>query len=173
MADRRSIQPFLPSAPAEYRRTHQDEVQRALDTLYGMIQNPGELRGVDAVLTNLQSGNDTGLEIGSLFEIDSVVHIAPYNANPVPKPMPYVAKTATYTITAADYLIECTANTFTVTLPTAVGIVGREYEVKNSGTGTITVDAAGTETIDDQLTQVLVQYDAMKIMSNGTNWIIV
>lgn len=84
----------------------------------------------------------------------------------------YVAKTGNYTVTAADFLIDCTG-TFTVTLLTAASIAGREFEIKNSGTGTITVDANSTETIDGDLTKTLVQYDAMKIMSNGTNWIIV
>ena len=86
--------------------------------------------------------------------------------------LPYVAKTATYVITAADYTINCTANTFTVTLPTAVGCAGRIYNIKNSGTGVITVDANGTETIDGELTQTLNQYDNMQIQSTNTNWII-
>lgn len=34
---------------------------------------------------------------------------------------PYVAKTANYTATATDEVINCTANTFTITLPTASG----------------------------------------------------
>jgi hypothetical protein len=32
----------------------------------------------------------------------------------------YIAKTANYTLTANDYTVDCTANTFTITLPTAV-----------------------------------------------------
>lgn len=86
----------------------------------------------------------------------------------------FTAVTGDYTLTTADFLIEITgAADVTVTLPTAVGIQGREYEVKHSGTGVVTVDADGTETIDGSLTQTLSQYDPMKIMSNGTNWIIV
>jgi hypothetical protein len=86
----------------------------------------------------------------------------------------YVAKTATYTATAADYTIDCTANTFTVTLPTAVGITGRIYVIKNTGTGVITVDGNSTETIDGQLTQTLNQWNTLKIQSNGSSgWIII
>jgi hypothetical protein len=173
MADRRSIQPIIPSAPPEYRQNHQNEVQRSLDVLYGMIQNPGEILGTALTLTNLQAGSDTGLAVGALFQIDSVVHITPYNASPTPPNKPYLAKSATYTMLAADYLVECTANTFTITLPTAVGVVGKEYVIKNSGIGTITVDADGAETIDGALTKSLAQYDVIKVMSNGTNWIIV
>jgi hypothetical protein len=85
----------------------------------------------------------------------------------------YTAKTANYTATIADYTIDCTANTFTVTLPTAVGITGRIYVIKNTGTGVITVDGDSTETIDGQLTQTLNQWNTLKIQSTGANWIII
>ena len=68
---------------------------------------------------------------------------------------PYVAKTGAYTLTNSDYTVDCTSGTYSITLPTAVGITGREYNIKNTGAGTITVDANGTETIDDVLTIVL------------------
>lgn len=83
----------------------------------------------------------------------------------------YSSKSANYTLTSADFLIEYTSGSYTATLPTAVGIAGKEYEIKNSGTGVITV--TGSETIDDQASQTLNQYDAMKVMSNGSKWIIV
>jgi len=86
--------------------------------------------------------------------------------------LPYVAKTATYTVTDTDYTIDCTANTFTVTLPTAVGITGRIYNIKNTGAGTITVDGDGSETIDGQTTQTVAQWENLQIQSNGANWII-
>lgn len=85
----------------------------------------------------------------------------------------YIAKTANYTLTETDYQIECTANTFTITLPTAVGIQGRVYSIKNSGTGTITIDADGTQTIDGELTQTIEQWENIKIMSTNSNWIII
>lgn len=83
----------------------------------------------------------------------------------------YVAKTATYTA-ADDYTIDCTANSFTVNLPTAVGITGRIYLVKNSGTGVITIDPAGAETIDGAATQAVVSGASVTVQSNGANWII-
>ena len=84
----------------------------------------------------------------------------------------YIAKTANYTLTANDYTVDCTANTFTITLPTAVWIAWRIYNIKNTGTGTITVDANGTETIDWELTQSLIQWENMTIQSTWANWII-
>ena len=85
----------------------------------------------------------------------------------------YSAQTATYTATITDHFINCTANTFTVTLPTAVGITGRQYVVKNSGAGVITVDGDAAETIDGATTVSLpTQYESITLASDGTNWII-
>lgn len=86
---------------------------------------------------------------------------------------PLINITALHTAVATNNVINCTANTFTVTLPTASGITGKEYIVKNSGAGTITVDADGTETIDGNLTVVLAADDSTTIISDGTNWIII
>ena len=88
--------------------------------------------------------------------------------------LPFTNQTGAYTVDNTDCIINCTANTFTVTLPTAVGIEGQYFVVKNSGTGVITIDGNGSETIDGQLNKTLaVQYESMTVISNGANWIIV
>lgn len=84
---------------------------------------------------------------------------------------PYVAKTGTYVISATDYTINATANSFTITLPTAVGIAGRIYVIKNSGSGTITVATTSAQTIDGQSSETLSQYDFIQVQSDGANWI--
>lgn len=84
----------------------------------------------------------------------------------------YVAKTANYTVLTTDYLIDCTANTFTVTLPTAVGITGQEFKIKNSGSGVITVATTSSQTIDGVTTQTVNSPDSMTVTSTGSNWII-
>ena len=85
----------------------------------------------------------------------------------------YVAKTANYTATISDYAINCTANTFQITLPTAVGITGRNYIIKNSGTGVITVGTTSSQTIDGATTYSLgTQYKYVHVVSDGANWII-
>jgi len=86
---------------------------------------------------------------------------------------PYASKTATYTITDDDHTINCTANTFTINLPTAVGRIGKHFIIKNSGSGLITVDGNGTETIDGATTRTLIQYESINIASDGANWIII
>jgi len=80
---------------------------------------------------------------------------------------------ATDTFATANETINCTANTFTVNLPTAVGIQGTTYILVNSGTGVITLDPNGTETINGSLTINLTQYITRTVQSDGANWIII
>jgi len=88
--------------------------------------------------------------------------------------LPFTSKTSTYTVDNEDCIVNCTSGTFTVTLPTAVGLTGQYFVVKNSGTGVITIDGDGAETIDGAANKILaVQYESMTLVSNGANWIIV
>jgi hypothetical protein len=86
----------------------------------------------------------------------------------------YTVRTTTYTAATTDYFIDCTSGTFTVNLFTAVGNTGRILIIKNSGTGTITVDPNGTQTIDGATTQTLsTQWSRVHIISDGANWKII
>jgi hypothetical protein len=76
-------------------------------------------------------------------------------------------KSSTYTALITDDIIFCTG-TFTVLLPPA-NTWTKPLDIKNVGTGTITIDADGSETIDGELTTDLLQYDSIRLMSNGTN----
>jgi hypothetical protein len=88
----------------------------------------------------------------------------------------YVAKTGTYTATANDCTIECTSGTFTVTLPTAVGITGKVYYIVNSGAGTITIATTASQTfvnvVATPTTLSLSAVGIYKVQSNGANWIV-
>lgn len=84
----------------------------------------------------------------------------------------YIAITGAYLVTSTDYTIDCTSNSFTVTLPSAVGLKGKPYEIKNTGNGIITVTANGIETIDDINSQIIPPKSCMTIKSTGTSWII-
>lgn len=85
----------------------------------------------------------------------------------------YVAKTANYTATADDEIIDCTSGTFTITLPAAANYAGKTYHIKNSGAGVITVDGNGAETIDGLATQTIAAGSSMMIAGTGTAWIII
>lgn len=84
----------------------------------------------------------------------------------------YVEKTANYTLTENDFTVNCTTGTFTITLPTAVGIQGRIYNIKNTGTGVITVDPDGSETIDGDANDVVNEDENLQIQSTNAGWII-
>ena len=84
----------------------------------------------------------------------------------------YVEKTTTYSVGSTDHTINCTSGTFTVTLPTAVGITGRLYIIKNTGAGTITLATTSSQTIDGSTTQTILTNKTYKIQSTGANWII-
>jgi hypothetical protein len=86
----------------------------------------------------------------------------------------YVAKTANYTATAADHVIDLTTNTDTVTLPTAVGITGMTYTIKLTAATTGQVKTTSSQTIDAATTYNLTaQYKYVTVTSNGANWIII
>jgi len=84
-----------------------------------------------------------------------------------------VTKTANYTLAATDYAVwgDTTGGAFTLTLPTAVGIAGRTYVLKNLGTNTLTVATTGGQTIDGSTTAAIVlQYASLTVVSDGSNW---
>jgi hypothetical protein len=82
--------------------------------------------------------------------------------------------TTTDTFSTPNETLNCTSGTFTVNLPTAVGIQGVVYTLVNSGTGIITLDANGTETINGSETiEIKRQYLSRTVQSDGSNWIII
>ncbi|THG30666.1 hypothetical protein [Naasia lichenicola] len=86
----------------------------------------------------------------------------------------YIVKTAAYTLGASDAVVDFTSGTVNATLPTSAGIAGREYLIKNSGTGVITVVTTSSQTIDGASTYSLsTQYKYVRVQSNGANWIVI
>jgi hypothetical protein len=83
---------------------------------------------------------------------------------------------AAYTMVATDSIILADGawGPFTVTLPSADGIPGQRYIVKNAAaSGTITVSRAGTDTIDGATTVSLTAQRAREFVSDGQNWQII
>jgi hypothetical protein len=130
--------------------------------------------GTSQPFTMMFQGNGGRLLIGpitdngvDLLQVNGSIKGAGFN-------QAYLARTTTYTATTSDYFIDCTTGTFTVNLFTAVGNTGRILIIKNSGTGTITVDPNGSQTIDGATTQSLsTQWSRVHIISDGANWKII
>ena len=94
------------------------------------------------------------------------------NINNYDKPsLRSVAVTSTFS--QPGETINCTSGTFSVLLPTAVGVQGVKYTLKNSGVGVITLDADGAETIDGSLTVTVNTTEFQTVQSDGSNWIII
>jgi predicted ATP-dependent Lon-type protease len=85
---------------------------------------------------------------------------------------PLTGISVTYLVKEEDYLIDVTGNTVTVTLPTAVGVNGKNYVIKNRGTGVVTVATTSSQTIDGANTKSLNNNDSIEVISDGNNWII-
>lgn len=84
-----------------------------------------------------------------------------------------VTVTAAYQATDVDEVILANG-TFAVTLPSAVGLDGRIYIVKNIGAGTVTVNTSNSQTIDGGATASLnAANESIVVMSDNANWKIV
>lgn len=87
------------------------------------------------------------------------------------------SKSANYTLLSTDEIVtsDATGGTFTLTLPTAVGITGKSYKINridNNLGNAVIVDANGSETINGVLTlQLRTQWESLNIISDGTNWL--
>jgi len=78
---------------------------------------------------------------------------------------------SSYTATTSDYMIDVTSGTFSVTLPSAVGIQGRLLVVKNNGGGAVTVQPVLGQNIDDKPFIILGETNTIQLASNGSNWV--
>lgn len=74
--------------------------------------------------------------------------------------------TSAYTVTASDDTIIATG-TFTVTVP-ASAVKGKVYDIKNKGTGTITLTSSAL--IDEAASISLTQYVSARIVFDGITW---
>ncbi len=87
-------------------------------------------------------------------------------------------KTAAYTLTATDSVIlaDATSAAFSVTLPSAAGITGRQYTIKrvNSSSNNVGIGTTSSQLIDGVSTKTLgAQNSAATLVSDGANWQIV
>lgn len=84
--------------------------------------------------------------------------------------MPYAAKTGSYTVVTTDRgsLIDCTSGTFTLAFQ-ACATLGSDWScyIRNSGTGVITLDPSGAETIDGAATVALQPNRTMIVQCDG------
>jgi hypothetical protein len=85
----------------------------------------------------------------------------------------YLITAVDYTIIADDDFVEVTAHGVTITLPTAVDRQSKNYTIINSSDGEITLAADGSQTIQDELHQLIPSESSITVISNGSNWRII
>ena len=100
---------------------------------------------------------------------------APYN----PSASAYATKSANYTLTTSDYYIKFSGlgAGVTATLPTAVGIQGQPFVIKNAdSTYNVTINTTSAQTLDGRASGAIVLAggvnDFIIVVSDGSNWII-
>jgi hypothetical protein len=87
-----------------------------------------------------------------------------------------VTKLADYPATVADNTILCdptAGGTFTVTLPSAVGIAGQMFTVKHIGTANNVIVSTAGGTIDGDASTTLVAKNSLTVISDGANYFII
>ena len=84
------------------------------------------------------------------------------------------AVTQNYTVLATDHMIfvNASAGNITITLPTASGIIGRQYIIKRvDGTvNNVTIDPNASETIEGASNKSLTDQCSVVIVSDNNNW---
>ena len=70
-------------------------------------------------------------------------------------------------------LVENTSGANTITLPTAVGLTGYFFVIKQTANATLTIATTSAQTIDGSSTKTLTQYQSLTVVSDGANWIII
>lgn len=129
---------------------------------------PTSAEGVAGGVATLDGG-------GHLTAAQLPTNVLTTSSYPLPAIEAVSVKTSTYTLTAADAVILADATTaaFVVTLPTAVGTTGTQYEIKkiDASINPVTVATTSAQTIDGA-TQVIIFSggDSIRITSDGANW---
>lgn len=111
---------------------------------------------------------DFSAALGRTYTLPEVAGTVALYGEPIA--LPHNAQSGAYAITASDGIVNCNG-TFTATLPTASGVSGRLYIVKNSGAGVVTLACSGGQTIDGSATAVLAAAASIMVASDGANWI--
>lgn len=152
------------------------QVIRQSDTTMWMIgQVTAYNTGTGSITVNIEDSNGSGNFSGWDIRVSGKRGAQGATGATGATSVPYVAKTGAYTVLSADKgkLIDCTSGTFTLSFSAAATIGADWYAyIRNSGTGEITLDPDGSETIDGVATiklfpgeTRLVQCDASALRS--------
>ena len=123
----------------------------------GRVQLGTGTNSTDNTIQFLSSGSVTAAEFGRLAVSTTA------------------ATGSTYTVLSTDHVILAnnSGGVAVALISAASAGDGFRLVIKNTGTGAVTIDADGAETIDGALTAILTnQYESITIVSDGLNWFI-
>jgi hypothetical protein len=126
-------------------------------------------------LDNTRNGAFTNSSIGFCSKASSSISVlSTLDVNGSMGGGAMVSKSASYTLTTDDFMVEVTATGTTQTLPDATACLRREYLVKLTASGSCTVNTTSSQTIDGATTYSLsAQYKYLRVKSNGVNWLVI
>lgn len=85
--------------------------------------------------------------------------------------IPVLLVSSAYTATYSDFYIGVTKKDIQITFP--MGIIGKEYIIKNKSSGNITVKTTSSQKIDSSLTKILGSESSLTVVFDGDCWSIV
>lgn len=85
----------------------------------------------------------------------------------------YTSTVISYAILITDQIIKATGIGITLTLPTAIGITGKEYTIDNAANGSVYLTTSLAQTINGIATQLLLSNSSITVYSDGANWRII
>lgn len=138
---------------------------------FGTYPNVQIIDGSGVVIIPLSITNNTLNDFTIAFSTSTSGSIISTVGSPQPQAVTVVS--GSYTALNTDRIIKITASGFTITLPTAVGNTGREFNIDNASTGDITVNTTSSQTIEGELTQIVNSNNAMTVYSDGVNFRII
>jgi hypothetical protein len=123
--------------------------------------------GITQYLGYAESATVFVVQIGEPFDLTGTS-----GAGAIARSIVSISATTTAGAAAATDYVYLVTGTVTLNMPTAVGNSNR-YTVKNVGSGTVTVDGFGSETMDGSATVALSPNQSLDFISDGTNWRII
>ena len=130
------------------------------------------LNSSGAVIIPASITNNTLNDFTVTFSTSTTGTIMASVGSPQPQAVTTIAATP-YTVLTTDRIVTVTASNAVITLPTAVGNTGREFNIDNASNTNITVRTTSSQTIQGQLTQTLPPNSAMTVYSTGAVWRII
>lgn len=90
------------------------------------------------------------------------------------KQLSYTAVAASSTLTTAKNVVKA-SGTITLTLPKAALVPGADLIIINTGTGVVSVDGNGTDTINGSTSalELGAQYDYCRVFCDGSEWFVI